>query len=303
MNNQQVNKTMRQVASYAFDYVYALTNVMSNQGTRLHGIIPSGMKTYNASIPFVSTNLTKARTLMITSGMVPGVSLPANNSLLTQDSFWTGKAQLPTTAFAKFNYTYNADNQIRSDMGVLLRDSLALVGIYLSTAGITWKQFVRMMYDVPPYNRNQLQFFFVGWGPDYNDPEDYVSPLFSNVSASNSALVNDPKLQGYIDAGRSTTNDTLRTQIYWNLQNYTQNELMPWMFVYQGHNLDVWVANLKGYYPNALDWHYFGLCYFEASTTPPGEQVPIPIGPLLTITFGSVVLLAVFEFKRLKRRA
>ncbi len=310
MNNLAINKTFRQIASYVFDYDYALTQIMQNQGTRLHGPIPAGMVTYNGSNPYALTNVTKARTMMINAHLVPNdpavggyASLPANASLLTYDAFWAGKAGLPSTAFKSFNYTYNADNQVRHDMGVLLRDSLAKVGIYLSMSGITWKQFVYMLYDHTPYNRKQLEFFFVGWGPDYNDPENYVSPLFSNASLSNSALVNDSQLQGWIGQSRSTTNQTVRAQIFQNVQLYLQTDLMPWIFVYQGHNLDVWLSTVRGYYPNILDLHYFGTTYIQAETTPPGETVPIPLLPLAAAIMGTVALLTIVEGKRLRKRS
>ncbi|NMC04419.1 MAG: ABC transporter substrate-binding protein, partial [Candidatus Lokiarchaeota archaeon] len=303
MNNKAISKTMRQVASYAFDYTYALSEVMKNQGTRLHGPIPAGMKTYNGSIPYVSRNVTKARELMINAGLVPGASLPANASLLTNDAFWTSKAGLPSTAFASYNYTYNADNQVRHDMGVLLRSSLAQCGIYLTLNGITWKQFVYMLYDHAPYNRNQLEFFFLGWGPDYNDPENYVSPLFSNASYSNGAQVDDPTLQVWIEDSRSTTDEATRDQIFQDVQEYLQTDLMPWIFVYQGHNLDVWVKNLRGYSANILDKHYFGHVSFDTTSTPPGEAVPIPIVPLLAAIVSAVALISVVEGRKLKRRS
>lgn len=303
MNNLAVNQTMRQIASYAFDYNYALTQIMQNQGTRLHGPIPAGMKTYNGSIPYATTNVTKAREMMINAGMVPGASLPTNVSLLTNNAFWTAKAGLPSTAFASFNYTYNADNQVRHDMGVLLRTSLANVGIYLTLNGITWKQFVYMLYDNSPYNRRQLEFFFIGWGPDYNDPENYVSPLFSNASYSNGALVNDSILQGWIGQSRSTTNETIRNTIFQNVQTRLQTVLMPWIFVYQGHNLDVWISTVHGYSPNILDKHYFGEVYFVIPPTPPGEGVPIPVLPLTAIIIGAVAIISLVEGKRLKRQS
>jgi peptide/nickel transport system substrate-binding protein len=290
MNNKAINQTYRQAASWAFNYTYALDEIMLGAGTRLHGPIPDGMRHYDGSLPYITQNVTMARQILIDAGLAPQAEL--NNN-----TWWTLKAA-SGTPINNFTYTYNTDNLKRNQMGQLLKSNLADIGINLYLNGTTWADFLYMLYDVYPNGRDLLGFYFVGWGPDFNDPDNYIAPLYSNTSSSNGAQVNDPNVQGNMTAGRVATDENVRATIYRNLQDYMQNELCPWIYVYQGYNLDAWYHMLQGYHPNALGKVYFGDCYFGL----PGAAIPIDTMTIALCVVSATTLLVTFEVRKFKKR-
>jgi ABC-type transport system substrate-binding protein len=290
MNNKAVNQTIRQAASWAFNYTYALDEVMLGAGTRLHGPIPDGMRHYNGSLPYITYNVTKARQVLIDAGLAP-------LSELNNNSYWTTKAA-SMNPIASYNYSYNSDNVKRSQMGTLLKSNLQQIGINIVLNSTTWTDVLYMIFDVYLNGRDMLGFYFIGWGPDFNDPDNYIAPLYSNTSASNGAQVNDPYVQAKMQAGRAETNENLRAVIYSDLQNYIQNDLCPWIYVYQGYNLDAWYYMLQGYDPNSLGKVYFGNCYFGL----PGAAIPIDTMTIALCVVSATTLIITFEVRKLKKK-
>lgn len=292
MNNRAINVTIRKAAAYAFNYTYALDQIMQGNGVRLHGPIPDGMMYYNGSVPYISQSVASARQILIDAGLAPGAQL-------TNNSYWTDRAGNlhGYTAIATVNFTYNTGNAVRQQMGVLLEDNLKQIGINMTSASLSWADYLDRIYDRIPGGRNMLSFFFIGWGPDYNDPDNFISPLYSNTSASNEAQVNDPWLQTTLTAAKQSVNSTLRAELYSQISDYLQNTLVPWIYVYQGWNMDVWIKSLSGYNANAMDKHYFGTAYFGL----PGAAIPIPTFGIVLAIFSAVTVLTIVENKKLRK--
>jgi len=82
----------------------------------------------------------------------------------------------------------------------------------------------------------------------------------SNVSSSNSAQINDPTLEAYILAGLEETNQTIRNQIYDDLQQYVVEELRPWAFGYVKYVYKAYDQHLTGFQQNAMGKFYFYPC-------------------------------------------
>lgn len=290
MNNILVNNTMRKAAAWAFNYTYALDEIMLGEGTRLRGPIPDGMRYYDGTVDYITQNVTMARQILIDEGLAPQAEL--NN-----DTWWTAKAQ-GANPIASYNYTFNTGNQKREEMGTLLKANLETIGVAMTINGTTWADFLYMLYDVYENGRNMLNFYFVGWGPDFNDPDNYITPLYSNTSGSNGAQVNDPTLQAKMLQAKASTVSTTRATLYSEIQDYLQNDLVPWIYVYQGKNLDVWQARLQGYHPNVLGRVYFGTSYFGT----PGAAIPIPTMSIVIFVVAAASLLTILEGRRLKRK-
>jgi peptide/nickel transport system substrate-binding protein len=288
MNNILINNTIRKASAMAFDYTYALDEVMLGQGQRLRGPIPEGMLHYNSSLDYISQNITAARQVLIDAGL-------ALAGQATNDTYWADR--ISDNPVAEFNYTYNTDNLKRYEMGLVLVNSLAEIGIKLTLIGTTWADFIYRLYDIIPNGRNMLGYYFVGWGPDFNDPDNYIAPLYSNTSSSNGAQVNDTFIQQKMNEGRLEVNESVRAVIYSDLADYIQNDLVPWIYVYQGYNLDVWLSTLKGYPPNPLGKVYFGDCYFEEVAA----AIPIPVSTIITFVIGAAALLVVLESRKIRK--
>jgi len=251
-NNILYNKTWRSAMSYAIDYDYMITELLEGEAVRLKSPIPLGIQFANWDFEVPTLNLTIARSFMTSMGFGVG---------FTTDAEWIAVAE-GTTPFLTVNFTYNLGNKFREDMLVLLQGNLELIGILVEDQGREWGPYLDLLYNRVAGGWDRLSIWFIGWMPDYNDPSNYVNSLMSNVSSSNSAQINDPTLEAYMLAGLEETNQTIRNEIYNDLQQYVVEELRPWAFGYVGKNHDAWLVNLKGFPSNGMGYAYFYPCYF-----------------------------------------
>ncbi|MEJ2248461.1 MAG: ABC transporter substrate-binding protein [Candidatus Lokiarchaeota archaeon] len=261
MNNKKINVNVRKAISYAVDYDYILENILNGYGDRLKSPVPQGIQYSNYSFNVANYNITKARMAMQDAGYGVGHSL-------TDDGWWQSQI------FLTYNYTYNIDNSVRENILYLLQDNLDAIGIEVTDAGVTWNQFLYSLYEIPPYSRDDLDLFWLGWIADYNDASNYLNPLFTNRSIeSNYAQVNDPQVQLWMEEALIETDTQIRQDLYNNIQKRLVEEVYPWAFGFTGDNYDVWKSNLIGFPSNHFDRLYLYPCEllgpdtFELSST------------------------------------
>jgi peptide/nickel transport system substrate-binding protein len=249
-NNNLYNITWRNAMSYAIDYDYMIAELLEGEAVRLKSPIPLGIQFADWSFDVPVLDLDIARGYMNDMGFGIGFT----------DQNWIDKAK-SGTPFLTVNFTYNLGNKFREDMFTLLTDNLEHIGIKVTDSGQEWGPYLDLLYNVDG-GWDKLSIWFIGWMPDYNDPSNYVNSLMSNVSSSNSAQINDPKLEAYMLAGLEETDQAIRKQIYTDLQEYVVEDLRPWAFGYVGRNHDAWFATIKGFPSNGMGYAYFYPCYF-----------------------------------------
>jgi len=144
---------------------------------------------------------------------------------------------------------------------------------------MTWGEFIYRVYEIGDLHRNMLQLYWLAWGPDYNDPSNFINPLFTNRSiASNGAqyngyaaaieagrnenLLND-NVQLLMEAGLSETNPVTREALYDRIQELLIEHDRPWVWGYVSKSHRAWVANLEGMPVNAMGKEYFYPCYYS----------------------------------------
>jgi peptide/nickel transport system substrate-binding protein len=247
MNAMNMNITLRKAIAYAFNYTYEIEQIMSNTVARLHGPIPNGMQYYNGSLPYVTQDLAIARQTMVDDGM---------GSMAWTPTQWVSRAT--TNPFANLTFHYNTGNDIRRQIGELVKSNCEQIGIAVTINATTWSNLIPMYANVSG-RRGELDMASLGWGPDFNDPDNYMRPLFSNTSSSNSFSINDPVLMDLMKNGTETpaANTAARAGNYSLAQDRIINTLYPAVWMHQGYNLDVWLANITGYTPNVMDTPYF----------------------------------------------
>ncbi|MBD3202350.1 MAG: hypothetical protein GF316_20220, partial [Candidatus Lokiarchaeota archaeon] len=153
MNNNYINKTLRQAISYATDYNYIIEVIQGNQATRVQSIIPSGIRYSNYSFDYPILNITEARRILVQSGLV--------NLELDDENAWLLKTA--NDPIIEINYTYNSGINIRSKIGTLLRDNLAQIGIKLELEEIEWSDYWYRLVS----GSKEFQMTYAGWAPDY----------------------------------------------------------------------------------------------------------------------------------------
>ena len=270
MNNMLLNKTWREAISYAIDYDYILNTLREGNAVRMESPIPEGILYANWTFDEAVTDVAHARTVMQSMGYgaAYNVTVGSVNEMDWQNS-----------AFFSVNYTYNIGNNFREDVFVLLQDNLGKIGIVVEDAGMTWGEFIYRLYEIGNLHRNMLQLYWIGWGPDYNDPSNFINPLFTNRSvASNGAQYNgylaaieagrDPmalndNVQLLMEEGLSEPDPVVREALYDRIQELLIEEDYPWIWGYVSKSHRAWVANLEGMPTNSMGKEYFYPCYYS----------------------------------------
>ena len=270
MNNKVMNITWRKAVSYAFDYEYMVDVLRLGNAVHAKSPIPEGIMYSNWGFDAAFTNVSYARELMQSMGFGTGWNTTVGSS---DETAWN------TATFATYNYTYNIGNSFREDILVLLQNNLGKIGIVIEDAGMTWPEFTARFGGVKGHSQDELEFFWIGWGADYNDPMNFINPLFTNrSSASNGAqyngylaakeqnrnpmLLND-NVQLLMEAAMAETDPVQREAYYDRIQELLVEEDMPWVWGYASKAYVAYDSNLKGLVPNTMGNEWFYECYFE----------------------------------------
>ncbi|MFX1355115.1 MAG: ABC transporter substrate-binding protein, partial [Promethearchaeota archaeon] len=256
MNNEYINLSWRKAISYAINYTYIIEELMKDLGMRANSPISPGFGVaYNSSVTSANYDLLIARQTLIDAGIAVGYPLNPDPN----DVYWISNPLI------SLNYTYNIGNSFREDVYDALEVWLPRVGIQIVDDGITWNAYLRKLFE----DQDELRLFWIGWGPNYKDPHDMLdylfnpnriyNPLFDSDYNyyTNSAQVNDTKLNDMLDLALQTIDDTARNTIYKNIQWYISNRLYPHCFGYHSKVTYVHKANLHGIQYNALNKFYF----------------------------------------------
>ena len=278
MNNRLINVTFREAISYAINYSYIIDDIKLGTAVRLKSPLPFGLKYANWTFNAPIYNLTRARLVMQSMGFGVGFDLYSDTEWVNQEA---------NTPFATYNYTYNIGNAYRMNISVLLMANLPKIGIRVTDAGMSLAEFYYKLHKVGPYHRNQLELYCMEWAPDYNDPMNFINPLFTNRSiASNgaqydgwlaarearldpnyTASVNENNLwdnvQLLMEAAIHETNTKTRKQMFWRMQELLVERDYPWVFGYITIEVDAFDSDLKGMITEAMRNPYFYPCYWE----------------------------------------
>ena len=160
-NNEYLAESeVRQALSYAFNYQSAIDDAYMGYMSRLPGTIPTGMpyyETQNNGVPVYDYDLTEAEKILDDAGYTKN-----------DDGY-----RFNATTFRIF---YNAGNAERLKMSLSFQQELTEIGIVSSVTTEGWPQLLHRMYSTSDWD-----VIFMGWGPDYNDPDDYIAPFVGSA--------------------------------------------------------------------------------------------------------------------------
>jgi ABC-type transport system substrate-binding protein len=238
-NNMKISLPWRKAMSFAINYTYIIENMQGNSVLRANSpISPAYGAAYNASANAADYDLLIARQTLIDAGLAPG--LPATGD--------PTNPQWLAANLATFTYSYNWDNQFRSDLYVALENWMDLIGVTILDDGLTWDDFLKKLF----INYDKLDLYWGGWAPDYLDPFNMLNPLFNPLSYSNIAQVNDTTLTDLMVLALTIVDDTARNNIYKHIQWYLEESLYPHAFGYHLKIVFVHSAYLGGVTYNAM---------------------------------------------------
>lgn len=256
MNNKQINITWRNAISYAINYSYIIELLLGGQGTRLKSPVPEGIIYANNTFNIPIFDLVTARSYMNQMGYGIG---------FTTDAEWIATAQ-GSSPFATFNYTYILGNSFQEGLFSILENNFAYIGVKVEDAGMAYVDWRDRISNrrVTSAGWDALQLYPLGWTPDFNDPSNYINYIFSNVSMSNTAQVNDPYLQTLIEAGLAEIEPVFRGPIYNEIQRYLVDELRPHAWLHVEKLCTAHHNNLTGFQQNGFSILDFSSCIWGA---------------------------------------
>ncbi len=279
MNNHWINVSFRKAISYAINYSYIIEELLGGEAVRLKSPVPEGIRYANWSFNVATYNVSHARMIMQSMGFGT-----------TWDPTFPGvnESQWQTATFATFNYTYNIGNTFREKIFLLLQNNLDLIGINVTDAGMTWMDFFYRLYDMSGFHRNMLQLYWNGWIPDYNDPNTFINPLFTNRTiASNGVKFNggygpDGPFQPYgpliydqnedvqllMEQALFETDPAVRESLYDKIQQLIVERDVPLAFGYVEKNYDAYQNHILGFQSNAMGQLNFHKVYQNSSIAP-----------------------------------
>jgi len=248
-----MNVTMRKAMSYALDYNFIITETLNGQAVRLGSPLPAPVPFANTTKDFPTYDVLQARTILKNAGIVPGAA-PLNSN--PADTWW----QTKTTGdpIASWNYTWNSENSDRGEIGNKYKADMAAIGIDITVIGQAWGIVITKQVLYP----EQLEVYSMGWVQDYNDPENYMTPFFSNISVINGMRYYEPDVEALIRSGASEVDPLVRAVIYDDIQELMIERDYPALWIFSPINNDAYVSVLQGWVPNDVAFNNFYTCYF-----------------------------------------
>jgi peptide/nickel transport system substrate-binding protein len=254
VNNEKYNATWRKAFAFAVNYTYIIEELRLGNAFRSYTAISPGYgAAFNDSLLTDPNVVPDDGDVAIAQATMQSMGY---GTTFTTDAEWIAKAN-SGTPFATVTYTYNLGNTFRQDLGVAVTEWLKLIGVAVTDDGVEWSQFLNYLYDVtepgnPDSGFDHLGIYGIGWAPDYLDPYNMLDPLFNNMSGSNSAQVNDPKLQTMMADALAETDATARNIIYKNIQGYMATQGFNHIPMYHSLVLGVHGGDIYGVPYNAM---------------------------------------------------
>ncbi|MDH7508040.1 MAG: ABC transporter substrate-binding protein [Methanomassiliicoccales archaeon] len=234
---------VRKAFVHAFNYDKFLSDVLLGTGIQPRGAIPKGMFGYNESVPLFDYNLTKSAYYL---------KLAINNV--------TGRSYADE-GFEIWLY-YNAGNAVREaacEMFKVGLESLSTQGLVNGTIIVNVQALDWSGAYLPAVRGRQLPIFFLGWAPDYADPDDYTYPFYhENGTYAYRIGLQNHTLSLMVENAARELNTTLRAQMYYEIEMAVyENAYFAWLA--QATNFHVERDWTQGYYFNPM---FSGMYYY-----------------------------------------
>jgi len=205
---------VRRAINYAIDTEAIVDNVHMGLGWPAHG--PLVGIDGAADLGPVDFNPDRARELLADAGYADGLSL----------SLWS-----------------NVATQSDTDMGIIVQNMLAQVGISVELVPVEFATFVEGI------NSGQHDMYAANWGNVTADPDYGIAPLFHSSNfggGGNRHFYHNPEVDRLLDQGRLELEWAVRYEIYQEVQEILRYDA-PGVFVWQTEELVGLSPELSGF--------------------------------------------------------
>ena len=191
---------VRQAINLAFDKDSYLKSVFEGTAQAANGPYPPNTWSYDSALPGYAHDPAKARELLAQAGLKEGF----------KTTLWTR----PSGSLLNPNPSLGAQ---------LLQADLAKIGIQAEIRVIEWGELIRRA------KAGEHDLLFMGWAGDNGDPDNFLTPQFSCAavkSGTNFARYCDQGLDKLINAGRTTSEQGVRSKLYQQAQAQIQQQAL-----------------------------------------------------------------------------
>jgi peptide/nickel transport system substrate-binding protein len=230
-SNFFADKNVRLAFAHLFNYGNYIANVRKGNAILPNGPIPKGMFGYNASQPTYTYDLAMARSYFENA-----------TNTATGHSWWTDGFSIA--------FMFNAGNTYREAACQYMKDSLESLGSQFKASlnQLDWPTYLANMRKSP----SPFPAFWLGWAPDYNDPDDYVVPMLqTGGSFPYRTSYSNATIDALIPQAASETDATARQALYDQITNLTYQDV-PYIWLAQPNNFHVERSWMHGFSFNPM---------------------------------------------------
>ncbi|MFX1375763.1 MAG: ABC transporter substrate-binding protein [Promethearchaeota archaeon] len=255
---------MRRALSWCFDYTYMIDVIFEGAALRWPTYLPNGIQYASYYLDYPKFDVSKARDFLLNDAYYGPICAARGLTAGSSDSEWINVAN--TNPIANWNITWNIESQIRGDIANALSYNAEYIGVYIDVVGLSFSE----LLDRILYQRHMLEMYIMGWLPDYPDPENYINPLYSDISVINGGNFYEPDVQQLMDDGLIESDSVAREAIYREIQRLMVEEYLPAITLYTPMNHDAWRGDIHGWISNPHERLYFYPVYVVSEDlTPP----------------------------------
>ncbi len=250
-------KDFRVAASYAFNYDAFMQASVNGIGIQAKGPVPQGMVGHNGTMYTFEYDMDKAVEYW---------------NLAMQNPAFVNTLNVMNN---KLTLYYNSGNTVREQGSLLLADGLAEMfndpsanhtgldsAMEFTTQALEWSNYLDHIRN------RQMPIFFVGWAPDYADPDNYIFPFCYEYGTYSMRIgYNNTDVNDWYEAAKIETNTTLRQKYFDRIQEAVAEDC-PYLWVYQVVEFRTWRTWLfgDGLTFNPMHSYYWFHVYKDYST-------------------------------------
>ncbi|MBN2051567.1 MAG: ABC transporter substrate-binding protein [Spirochaetales bacterium] len=149
----------------------------------------------------------------------------------------------------QMDLTYNVGNDVRQFGSKLLAENVMKVNpkFKINVRGVEWAEYVNLV------RTSSMPMFFIGWAPDYPDPDNYVNPyMHSNGHYAHQCSYSNPEADRLIEEAAVALDPKVREAAYFRLQEIWVEDA-PGIMNSQPSSRRYFKNWVKGYYFNPME--------------------------------------------------
>ena len=220
---------VRQAVAYAIDRTQ-IASLRAGHIVASNSVIPSGVVGYDPSFPGQHHDLDKALALMKSAG-------------------WPYDPSSDTGGYPEAIDYYCAADSFDAAIAEIYQQQLRRAGIRIRINAVSWATYLAVTG-----RRKQARMGADGWSADFDDPSDFLDPLFSSQAiqddeSQNRAFYSNPELDALLARARREMDPSLRRGLYRRADEIVRDDA-PWAVVYGFRYYDVRQGYVHGYVPH-----------------------------------------------------